>query len=97
MNMNINTTWKWTVKAVLTGMLFVGMMVGSSFWGYVSDTRGRRVVVLCTSLVSVVFGVLSSMASSFMSFLVFRFCVGFMLSASHASATYFNESIPTTR
>ena len=64
------------------------VQVGSSFWGYVSDTQGRRIVVLGTSAVCVAFGVLSSMSQTFLSFLIFRFLVGFMLSAAHAAQTY---------
>ena len=83
-------TWSVSTElsALMTGTLFIGMMVGSSMWGYVSDVHGRRKVVIFTGVGCVLFGVLSSLSGSFFELLVYRFCVGFLLSAGHSAQTY---------
>ena len=52
-------------ESVLTSCVFVGMILGSSFWGALSDTRGRRPAFLFTALGSAAFAYLSAAAPNF--------------------------------
>lgn len=51
--------------ALLTSVLFGGMMLGSPFWGVVADTWGRRVAYVLTAAVTMVAGLASAAAPSF--------------------------------
>ena len=54
-----------TSESVLTSCVFVGMILGSSFWGALADTRGRRPAFLYTALGSAALAYLSAVAPNF--------------------------------
>ncbi|XP_068184042.1 uncharacterized protein [Antennarius striatus] len=62
-----------------TTIFFTGVMVGSVAFGYVSDKYGRRLSLFSSYLVAVVFGFSSTLANSFILFVVLRFLTGFGL------------------
>ena len=64
-------------SAVLSSIIFLGMLFGSYFWGSLADIAGRRTTLLFSLALSGVFGLASSFAPTFWVFIVLRFCSGF--------------------
>ena len=52
------------------------MMIGGYLWGGLGDSLGRRGVLMVSMTVNAIFGMLSSLAMSFPTFLVLRFLSG---------------------
>lgn len=65
-------------KGILNGMAFLGIIVSSHFWGFLSDTWGRRKVLLLASLSAFIVSVISSFSTTVAMFAVTRFLVGFL-------------------
>ena len=65
--------------ALLSSIIFLGMLFGSYFWGSLSDLSGRRCTLLISLTVNGVFGLCSAFAPNYSVFLVFRFLSGFGL------------------
>ena len=65
--------------ALLSSIIFLGMLFGSYFWGSLSDLSGRRSTLLISLTVNGVFGLCSAFAPNYSVFLVFRFLSGFGL------------------
>lgn len=57
--------------------IFAGMLLGSYFWGCLADTKGRKVVLICTLLLDGVCGIFSSISQYYGIFMLFRFFNGF--------------------
>ncbi|XP_045767218.1 synaptic vesicle 2-related protein-like isoform X1 [Maniola jurtina] len=72
---------------VLSSMPFAGIIVMSYPWGYLSDTKGRRLVLLWAMGGSFVSAVLSSLAPSWQVLAALRF-ISSALSSAAESATY---------
>ena len=49
----------------LTSVVFVGMLLGSYFWGAVADAVGRRPTFAAVAVVTLTFGLLSALAPSY--------------------------------
>jgi MFS family permease len=65
-------------KGMLNGVAFLGIVLSSHFWGYISDFKGRRNVMLASCLGSFLFSVLSSFSTHVIMLIVTRFFVGFL-------------------
>ena len=61
-----------TLRGLLGGGVFAGMMIGSVFFGWVSDQLGRLFTIRITTLLSAVFGALSALSQSPLMLLVLR-------------------------
>ncbi|KAL0881307.1 hypothetical protein ABMA27_001190 [Loxostege sticticalis] len=72
---------------VLSSMPFAGIIVMSYPWGYLSDTRGRKLVLMWAMGGSFVSAVLSSFAPNWQTLAALRF-IGSALSSAAESATY---------
>lgn len=66
-----------TEEAVLSSIIFVGMLFGSYVWGSLADIIGRRTSVVSSLTVSAVFGMISAFSPWFWLFVVLRFFSGF--------------------
>ncbi|CAK1578988.1 unnamed protein product [Parnassius mnemosyne] len=78
-----------TIKeiGILSSMPFAGIIVMSYPWGYLSDTRGRKLVLMCAMCGSFVSATLSSFAPNWQVLATLRFASSAMSSAAE-SATY---------
>ncbi|XP_075976041.1 synaptic vesicle 2-related protein-like [Anticarsia gemmatalis] len=80
-------------KGVLTSLPIVGIIVVSYFWGYVSDTRGRRFTLVVPLLVSFVLSCISSLAPHWLFLGIVKFFgVCFTCAANSVTYTLVGES-----
>ena len=63
-------------SALLSSIIFLGMLIGSYVWGTMSDISGRRGTLMTSLSVNGVFGLVSAFAPDYWSFLFFRFVSG---------------------
>lgn len=63
-------------KGILNSMVFVGIMISSFFWGFLSDTKGRRLAILHALSYSTFFTIISLFIQNFTLFAICRFLVG---------------------
>eukprot|EP00743_Colponemidia_sp_Colp-15_P007285 GILK01007867.1.p1 GENE.GILK01007867.1~~GILK01007867.1.p1 ORF type:complete len:498 (+),score=68.22 GILK01007867.1:46-1494(+) len=67
---------KWEM-GLLGSAVGLGMMIGAIFWGYISDTRGRKLGFVASVVITAIFGVLGAVANNFALFVVFRVILAF--------------------
>eukprot|EP00298_Acanthocystis_sp_HF-20_P009099 c18101_g1_i1.p1 GENE.c18101_g1_i1~~c18101_g1_i1.p1 ORF type:complete len:288 (-),score=80.21 c18101_g1_i1:811-1644(-) len=63
-------------EAILTTVVFIGMMIGAYAWGVVSDIFGRRKALLGSASFSFIFGLSCSVAPNYLLLLIFRCAAG---------------------
>ena len=63
-------------NAVLSSVVFVGMLCGSYTWGGFSDVVGRRIVLITSLTVNGIFGAVSAFSPNIAMFIVCRFFSG---------------------
>ncbi|KAI6649164.1 Synaptic vesicle 2-related protein isoform X1 [Oopsacas minuta] len=81
-------------EAMITTVVFIGMMLGSPPFGILSDRYGRRRTLWLSSFFVVYFGLMTSLVPTYAWLLVVRFCVGGCISASPQAVTYYSEFLP---
>ncbi|KAK9876159.1 hypothetical protein WA026_011275 [Henosepilachna vigintioctopunctata] len=82
-------------QALTTTVVFLGMMLSSTFWGNLSDRYGRKHALTLCSVLLFYYGILSSLAPSFMWILFLRGLVGFAVGCTPQSVTLYAEFLPT--
>lgn len=65
-------------KGILGSIGYVGVILSSPLWGFLSDTKGRRTVLIPTLLVAFIMTLLSSFVNNFWYMLALRFLNGFL-------------------
>lgn len=84
--------------AVVTSAAFVGMALGASLGGRLSDHIGRKRALVLSTLVFSVFSLLNALGYDIPSFFAFRLLTGAGLSAMVVAATtYISEVMPASR
>ncbi|XP_013137638.1 PREDICTED: synaptic vesicle glycoprotein 2C-like [Papilio polytes] len=82
-------------RALLTAMPLVGVVAGAQLWGYISDTKGRRLTLVLSMSVGFVFAALSSFAPDWKTMAVLKLISSTFTSASNSGAyTLLGESCP---
>ncbi|KAJ8949004.1 hypothetical protein NQ314_008305 [Rhamnusium bicolor] len=71
------------------------MMLSSTFWGNLSDRYGRKHALTLCAILLFYYGLLSSVAPSFMWILLLRGLVGFAIGCTPQSVTLYAEFLPT--
>ncbi|KAH8295005.1 hypothetical protein KR018_005359, partial [Drosophila ironensis] len=74
-------------KAVMSAASFIGIFCSSYFWGYLSDTVGRRPVLIYTTIAGNVLSLCSIFIPNYWFYVFIRFGVGFCI-AGASSTTY---------
>ncbi|XP_055618259.1 synaptic vesicle glycoprotein 2C isoform X3 [Toxorhynchites rutilus septentrionalis] len=72
-------------KGMLNGAAFCGVVVSSHLWGFLSDTWGRRKVILLATSCGLAFAIVSSFSVHVWMLIATRFCVGFFMSGNAAT------------
>ncbi|CAB3227007.1 unnamed protein product [Arctia plantaginis] len=80
-------------RALLTAMPLLGVVAGAQLWGYVSDTKGRKLTLMLSMSVGFVFAALSSLAPNWQIMAVLKLISSTFTSASNSGAyTLLGES-----
>lgn len=72
----LNIVYHWQT-AVLSSVIFIGMLFGAYFWGGLADIVGRRRTLVMSLGVSGLFGLVSAFSPNYTLFVILRFCSGF--------------------
>ena len=81
-------------KATLTGMVFLGIVLGSLFFGWFADKYGRRPAFLYSCLLITVGGFLSAVAPSYSYLVLFRTMTGIGIGGSSVPFDLLAEFLP---
>ncbi|KAJ0177581.1 hypothetical protein K1T71_006454 [Dendrolimus kikuchii] len=82
-----------TEKGILTSLPFVGILLVSYIWGYVSDKRGRRFALVVPLQISLLMSCIASLSPHWLVLgLAKFFCVCFSCAANSATYTLVGES-----
>lgn len=87
----LDSFWEGTIGSAV----FLGIFLGTFFWGAVSDRLGRRKGYLAVSLFSSILGIISAFAPNFWTMLILRMLVGFGIGGSPVAFSLFSEFLPT--
>lgn len=84
-------TWQ---EALITTVVFVGMMLSSSMWGNFCDQFGRRTGLIMCVVFTFYMGLLSSFSPNYVWILILRGMVGFGVGGVPQSVTLYSEFLP---
>ncbi|XP_075976335.1 synaptic vesicle glycoprotein 2C-like [Anticarsia gemmatalis] len=80
-------------RALLTAMPLLGVVAGAQLWGYVSDTKGRKLTLVLSMSIGFVFAALSSLSPNWQIMAVLKLISSTFTSASNSGAyTLLGES-----
>jgi MFS transporter, VNT family, synaptic vesicle glycoprotein 2 len=65
-------------KGILSAIGYIGVILSSFLWGFLSDTKGRRKTLIASLLVAFVASVVSSIVHNFWLLVFLRFINGFL-------------------
>lgn len=65
-------------KGLLSAVGFIGIIVSSHLWGFLADTRGRKMIIVSTLFIAFVITIISSFTQSYWLLVVLRFLNGFL-------------------
>ncbi|CRL08603.1 CLUMA_CG021238, isoform A [Clunio marinus] len=82
-------------QAMVTTVVFLGMMLSSTFWGSLSDKYGRKPALTLCGILLFLYGLLSAVAPNLGWLLLLRGLVGFAIGAVPQSVTLYAEFLPT--
>eukprot|EP00099_Drosophila_melanogaster_P012486 NP_001286807.1 uncharacterized protein Dmel_CG4324, isoform C [Drosophila melanogaster] len=82
-------------QASVTTVVFLGMMLSSSFWTQLSNRYGRKSALTLFGVLLVLYSILSSVAPSYAWLLTLRGLVGFAIGCVPQSVTLYAEFLPT--
>ncbi|KAG5676991.1 hypothetical protein PVAND_006782 [Polypedilum vanderplanki] len=82
-------------QALVTTVVFLGMMLSSTFWGSLSDRYGRKPALTLCGILLFLYGLLSAVAPSLGWLLLLRGLVGFAIGCVPQSVTLYAEFLPT--
>uniref|UniRef100_A0AAZ3P0T2 Major facilitator superfamily (MFS) profile domain-containing protein n=1 Tax=Oncorhynchus tshawytscha TaxID=74940 RepID=A0AAZ3P0T2_ONCTS len=84
-------SWK---VAMLTSVVFIGMMFSSTLWGNISDKYGRKVGLTMCMMWVLYYGFLSAFSPAYGWVMVLRGLVGFGIGGAPQSVTLYSEFLP---
>ncbi|XP_070204759.1 synaptic vesicle 2-related protein-like isoform X2 [Littorina saxatilis] len=93
----VHCIWQLTSfqEALITTVVFFGMMSSSGLWGSICDKYGRKTELIMCSLVTFYFGILSAFSPSFIWLLILRGLVGVGIGGAPQAVTLYAEFLPS--
>ncbi|GFY55962.1 synaptic vesicle 2-related protein [Trichonephila inaurata madagascariensis] len=88
------TLYRWQI-ALLTSIVFAGIMVGSPILGMIADVYGRKKSLAISMVLLFCFGAVSAASPSYTWMVIFRTCMGFSLGGIAQGVTLNSEYCPT--
>jgi MFS family permease len=85
-----------TEQATLTAIVFLGIVVGSMFWGWFADTYGRRPAYLYSCVLITAGGLLSAVAPSYTLLTILRAITGFGIGGASVPFDLLAEFMPAS-
>ncbi|XP_017494418.1 PREDICTED: synaptic vesicle 2-related protein isoform X2 [Rhagoletis zephyria] len=82
-------------KALMTTVVFLGMMISPLFWSQLSHRYGRKSALTFCGVLLVLYSLLSSVAPNFIWLLILRGLVGFAIGCTPQSVTLYAEFLPS--
>lgn len=83
-------------QASITGTVFVGVILGSLFWGSFADRFGRRLTYFCSCTLILLGGLLSGAAPSYPWLLTFLVIAGFGIGGANVPFDLLAEFLPSS-
>ncbi|XP_068183752.1 synaptic vesicle 2-related protein-like isoform X1 [Antennarius striatus] len=83
--------------ALMTSVVFIGMMLGCPMWGQVSDKYGRRIGLTMCICWTVFYGLLSAFSPGYAWILILRGLVGFGFGGGPQTVTLYSEFLPVKK
>lgn len=81
-------------QALITTIVFLGMMISATFWGFMSDRYGRKTALVVSAIMLSYYGLLSSFAPNLTWILILRGLVGFGVGCVPQAVTLYAEFLP---
>ncbi|XP_033112116.1 synaptic vesicle 2-related protein-like isoform X1 [Anneissia japonica] len=81
-------------EAMITTVVFIGMLISSTLWGKICDKYGRRVGLIACSIWIFYYGVLSCACPVYIWLLILRGLVGFGIGGAPQAVTLYAEFLP---
>lgn len=81
-------------ESLITTVVFVGMLFGAIFWGFITDCYGRRKGLLSIAIVTAVSAALSIFSPNYNWLLAVRMMVGFGVGGGPVYGSWFLEFVP---
>ena len=82
------------LEASIASVSFFGILCGAFFWGYLSDSFGRKIALFGGITVTAVFGLISAFSPSIIWLILIRWIVGFGIGSGHIAFSLFAELLP---
>ncbi|KAG8376298.1 hypothetical protein BUALT_Bualt09G0048700 [Buddleja alternifolia] len=83
-----------TQESFLSSAVFGGMFLGAFFWGFISDSYGRRMGIRGVAIAMFGAGLLSAFSPDYTSLVIFRFFLRFGAGGGHVFSSWFLEFVP---
>eukprot|EP01130_Rhizamoeba_saxonica_P018622 TRINITY_DN9385_c0_g1_i1.p1 TRINITY_DN9385_c0_g1~~TRINITY_DN9385_c0_g1_i1.p1 ORF type:complete len:314 (+),score=55.86 TRINITY_DN9385_c0_g1_i1:59-1000(+) len=80
--------------AILTAVVFVGVLFGTLLFGSLSDRYGRKIIYIATSAITFIFSIICALSVNFPMLVCLRFIVGFGIGGNLVAITYMVEFLP---
>ncbi|CAL8087564.1 unnamed protein product [Calicophoron daubneyi] len=80
--------------AAITTVVFVGYLIGSPIWGFMSDKFGRWPIFMIVLSMICYFGLLTAVSPTYVWVLILRFTVGFAIGGGSSSICLLMEYLP---
>ncbi|GFQ06268.1 organic cation/carnitine transporter 7 [Phtheirospermum japonicum] len=81
-------------ESLITTVVFLGMLVGSYLWAFISDNQGRRIGLVSVAVVTSIFAFVSALAPNYILLVVCRMIVGIGLGGGPVYAAWYIEFVP---
>lgn len=93
----VQSQWKLSPskESLLSTMVFVGTLIGSYFWGFISDSYGRRKGIVGSVMVIVAAGIFGAFSPNYTLLIILGCFLGFGVGGGQVFSLWYLEFVPT--